>query len=530
MSAQLETSRDRLLGSQLATEETIRLEDARSLTEHAPIALRQADIHLDKSLIVRKACLLVLGLSYIGSLASLAASIYLYVANIDASYFDNGRTWSAVTDISPAARAILSLVLSTIVTTCTEAMGYIHSVTLRWALLRERRLQYSSNLRLLSCAHRSWPNSMWANSLFAIALVFSYVGASQALVSYTSGGQYPAPPRNGALANGPALLVLGLGLLIQAVISTACLLQNFSRTPTWSSNIFIITLACLQERPDTLQRKKDRCLLSAYSAIHERHEGVVKPHHRQPSMLLTDPGTRHIVRFIWFLPLVVLSWAIVVAVLVAVLPTQQANVIGYFPSLNLSMNTVPGLFTAIVIVGAFQAFATIGLHAVELLVTRYRDEQCWRRASKTPGVTGNNNRSTRPYISVMAGLTSWQSLSLFILKPLIHWLFGSSLTTSNFYGRASAYMDYRYIFPLAAATLVLAAFATVLSHHEPRGAMPSAWGHLQTLADLIDDWGDGEAEEICWGDKGWNSDGTRHAGTATDTSRLNAIVMGAEYR
>lgn len=115
----------------------------------------------------------------------------------------------------------------------------------------------------------------------------------------------------------------------------------------------------------------------------------------------------------------------------AVLPKQPANVLGYFPSLDLPGVMISTLFLALIIFAAFQAFATLALHSVELLVNR----QCWRQAyhttSKSDKVGGGGTGARKTYNSLLAVLTSWQSVVLFILKPLIHWLFGSGLSTSN---------------------------------------------------------------------------------------------------
>ncbi|KAK3615821.1 hypothetical protein LTR56_026364 [Elasticomyces elasticus] len=505
-----------------------------------------AVITIDKSLYIRTACLVALGFSYAVALASIAASIYLYVLESDLGIPGSTpdvitearrgrpRPWCVVTNISPWGRSILDFVLSAVITICTEGMGYIHSVTLRWALLREGRLQYSSSLRLISSARRSWPNSRWANTLSSVALVFSYAGASQTLVPYTT-LRYSTNdvPLHGALANGPALLLLGLGLLVQALLSTACLLKDSARIPTWSSNVLTITLACLLEQDRTFRRQEGRCLQSAFDTVRASGEAPFEPRLRQPSVRSSDSAVRHITRFVWFLTAATFAWAITVAVLIAVLPKQAANVNGYFPNLNLEVPIAASLFLTLVIVAVFQTFATMGLHSVELLVNRSRDEQCWRHASTTVRRTGTLRKdqigSKKAYNSITAAFTSWQSLGLYFLKPLVHWLFGSSLSTSNTAGTSAAYMNNHFIFALGVAILILATFATLLSRHRPSGVIPSTWGHIQTLANLVDDWGDGTAGKLYWGDKGLNEDGTRHAGTASDAP-LPVILPNGLYR
>lgn len=426
---------------------------------------------LDSSLGTRTSCLVALALSYAVALASIATSFYLYALDADAEWFYD-HTWSMVTSVSPATRTVLDLVLSAVNTVCTESMGYTHTVALRWALLRENRLHYSSNLRLLHSAHHSWPNCMWINFLSSIALVISYAGASQTLVPYSNGGQYPAPPSHGALANGPALLFLGSGLLVQALIVTACLVKDFNRMPTWSSNVLTITLACIHRSSGNIKRSEGRCLLSAYDTVQAAPPVPVRPRDRQPSLRTTDPNSGYITLLVWALTAVAFLWAIVVMVLTAVLPEQPANVEGYFPTLDLPGDTISTLFLALIVVAAFQSFATLALHSVELLVNRSRDEQCWRQSSSThigPNkLDGGRAGSRKSYNSILAVVTSWQSVGLLILKPLIHWLFGSSLSTSNTFGSSAAHMDRNFLFALAAATLVLAVFASLLSRHQPK--------------------------------------------------------------
>lgn len=57
---------------------------------------------------------------------------------------------------------------------------------------------------------------------------------------------------------------------------------------------------------------------------------------------------------------------------------------------------------------------------------------------------------------------------------------------------------------------LLAHFGSRLANDRPKGPQPATYGHIQTLADLIDDW----SETIYWGDKGVISGlDIRHAGT-----------------
>lgn len=77
------------------------------------------------------------------------------------------------------------------------------------------------------------------------------------------------------------------------------------------------------------------------------------------------------------------------------------------------------------------------------------------------------------------------------------------------HNRALAYMG------VAVGSVV---FSTVLAFWK-NGGQPAAFGHLQTLADLIDDWGVREDGRFWWGDKG-GMGGVRHAGTSCSREEL----------
>lgn len=61
------------------------------------------------------------------------------------------------------------------------------------------------------------------------------------------------------------------------------------------------------------------------------------------------------------------------------------------------------------------------------------------------------------------------------------------------------------------------------------GPQPATWGHLETLADLIDDWGMGDQGKIFWGDKGEGTVGARHVGTTGLQDRIGIIRMDSLY-
>lgn len=88
-----------------------------------------------------------------------------------------------------------------------------------------------------------------------------------------------------------------------------------------------------------------------------------------------------------------------------------------------------------------------------------------------------------------------------------------------------------YIRVLAYGIIVtaLAIFATSLAYWKPKGPQPAAYGHFQTLADLIDDWTVDSKGNFWWGDKGVGNDGVRHAGTSCHKELLGQIRIDALY-
>lgn len=79
---------------------------------------------------------------------------------------------------------------------------------------------------------------------------------------------------------------------------------------------------------------------------------------------------------------------------------------------------------------------------------------------------------------------------------------------------------------------LLASFATYLALRCPAGAQPSAYGNVQRLVDMIDDWGKGAESRIYWGDKSRQDDGAgaRRVGTSGDRRDLIEVkVDGQPY-
>lgn len=68
------------------------------------------------------------------------------------------------------AKYLIPLAINGIITLCTECLGFIHSVSLKWALFSEGSLQYNTNLRLFTISRRSWANGRICNIVYLLGL------------------------------------------------------------------------------------------------------------------------------------------------------------------------------------------------------------------------------------------------------------------------------------------------------------------------------------------------------------------------
>lgn len=185
---------------------------------------------LDKALGCRNCCVLGLCAAWFTGFAGIIGGSYCIYLD-GAAYFV----------IPHAAKEVLPLGLNVIVTFLNEAMGYIHSTSLRWSLQYENRLTFNSNLRLLSSAKRSKPNAWWCNIAFLICIILSYATTSLIFLGYnTTLGETLNPPDhiefgidlgNVIQVSGITLIIFGLSILGQASLSTWAL--RTTKIPTW---------------------------------------------------------------------------------------------------------------------------------------------------------------------------------------------------------------------------------------------------------------------------------------------------------
>lgn len=138
------------------------------------------------------------------------------------------------------------------------------------------------------------------------------------------------------------------------------------------------------------------------------------------------------------------------------------------------------LFCALVVTSFFQAFLTLALHVTEVLVNMHRDEDTWRQARKPWGACVYST----PFWD---GVNSYSWLLLFILKHLSQWLFAVGISI-NLAVQAEILFSPLPLSALAGTSLFLVLFSRRMTVHVRRGTQPSTFGHLQTLADVVEQW------------------------------------------
>ena len=82
--------------------------------------------------------------------------------------------------------------------------------------------------------------------------------------------------------------------------------------------------------------------------------------------------------------------------------------------------------------------------------------------------------------------------------------------------------------------LVLTVVAWLADRWHRWGQLPATYGHLQSIVDLVDDWGNGGKGRIWWGDKGPVPEGhdginVRRMGTSAQKGAVREIQKGQFY-
>ncbi|KAG9317144.1 hypothetical protein JVU11DRAFT_1336 [Chiua virens] len=412
---------------------------------------------------------------------------------------------------------------NTLSAACTEATGFVHGIALRSALASQQRLRFNTNLRLLS-ASDGWfnPNGTACNVLMAILLIVSY--SSNLLVTLSVDLDSSSVPNAGhamCVAEVP-LFVLGVAIELQAIIALASV--RSADILTWSSSAFDITAALVHHAQIIPQ--PGRCM---YGICDAASRGPVSPSPRQPSAWRAHSSVRKVVLTLWALVVIYIVWGVIVVSLSdrsmsdavkswSFFPASQTHVVAYSIPIEGGVYWYWGLYY--INMAAIQGPLTVALHCSELVANVVRDERLWRKATTKVGTT----ISSHPLAPVFG---SPLNATLLAVKPVVHWMLGLAFslagTAENGLLTAIAVSMWPFqILNYAGALLVFALTFTIVALLPQSGPQPAAYGHVQTLANLIDEW----SPTMWWGQKS-NGLPYRHAGTSD--YRLPKVDMNALY-
>lgn len=381
---------------------------------------------------------------------------------------------------------LMPLAINLFVTLLTQSTGYIHTVSLRWSLQREGRLTFNSNLRLFSCSRKSGPNRWWSNAFLLLCITLAYASSSLSFAHKTHSTDFSSVFELGdddIFICYPAVIFLGLCISGFNSISTWALLST--RIPSWSSSPLDTAYAAM--RSGSIQHQNYRCMLS----VHDRKKDnqPVYPRMRQRGAWRADREVAWILVILWMLVILCFLVAGIIHHLIGELNPSLDHSWGswsvpwaattqIFQFSPMTNDTLASTIAIIFLFGLMQSPLTFGIHCAELQVNLSRDEAFWRKASSPQGCR------LEAYDSIKAAFTSWQSVGLFAFKSVLHWLFGLSVqVVDNQLWMAPVQMIY-----LACLAGLCALYITYISARRPQGSQPAAYGHLQTLVDLIDEW------------------------------------------
>ncbi|KAG6333761.1 hypothetical protein ID866_5323 [Astraeus odoratus] len=418
-------------------------------------------------------------------------------------------------------RELISLGFSLLVTMCTEATGFVHNIALRAALSSERRLRFNANLRLLSAASGLFsPNGIICNMMMSLLLVVSYSSGILVTLAVDTDSNVQI-----CVSDIP-LIVLGVCVLLQVIISFAGMAS--ADIMTWSSSPFDITAALVHHAQ--VIPVADKCMHGVKDM--DLQPGPAYPRAKQPSALGAHSSVRKVITTLWVLVVACVVWGLVVARISAgnignafsswsFFSDQQSYVTPY--TIHLASGGAEISWAAYYVSMALvQGPMTLGLHCSELVVNVVRDEKVWRCATRKKGA----KVSTYPLAPVFG---SWLNILLLVAKPVLHWMLGLGMSlagaaTGGFLTAISVSMYPMQIMNLTAVLFIFSLILTIVALYSPRGPQPAAYGHVQTLANLVDEW----SPVMWWGDKTgsvWTQ--VRHAGT--HDSPLPLVQMDGLY-
>jgi hypothetical protein len=274
-----------------------------SSVDYTPIELQSTNVHdasnnlpiYNRANGTRKTC--VAGLVF----SSLVGTGFLILGILA-----KGRTKTF--SLNKFALELIPLAINVVVLVVTECLGYIHATSLRWALFYEGKLEFNTNLRLLTFSRRNFANGWFANSVFFVTLTLCY-GASPMVLLRNTYDFYLFDGAGGFEVYSHLVsisritpIVLGVAILIQCALAAWCL--QTSKIPTWSSHP-LTTLAAATHQGGLVHRK-GRSMMSAH--MRSMPAGPTAPLRRQKSAYAVSRGILHVLLAVTVVLCILVIW------------------------------------------------------------------------------------------------------------------------------------------------------------------------------------------------------------------------------
>ncbi|KZP24910.1 hypothetical protein FIBSPDRAFT_856266 [Athelia psychrophila] len=484
-------------------------------------------------------------------------------------------------------------------TIITEIIGSVHATALRSTLINERRLSpnakyrlgFNTNSRLFVASNEGgWtnPNGQLMNALMALLLVISYAASALIVtpIQIFEGPDYNTIENRKATSGlaAPPIIIFGLSLFLQGIIS---LFGTYHCGPYWLDSTDLVFTTKQQIDNHTIVPRPHRCMrnvLQGKSTTYplttpDPHSipDSLKPLARQPSAWNANPTAKKAAITLWSLIPVYAVWGAIVYALSVYVSTGVSKSghiksvgIGSAKPSDFSWAFVPNINTLsfgvafmtthpleeaslpsmawpsiLLVFMAIQSGLTLTLHYCEVIINTTRDECVWRRAVGDKGVSTVQQGLLRGII--VKALGSWRGVFLLVTKYFCHWLFAQSFQITGVFAQPAEVLAESHftgmeviahcaqVWYLSALLIGFATITTLIAIYKPRGPQPAAYGHFQTLADLIDEWppvksalDDKSPSVLYWGHKsGLDKDGICHAGTSD--RRLPPVKMDYMY-
>lgn len=385
---------------------------------HATPAARTGAEFYDRSLLSRRYAIVGVAFSSVISCCCIVTGIVILATHGVSGVIPLMRLSGAMQSSTLPAE-ISTLILNLLVTICTESTGFVHSISLRFALVSESRLRFNANLRLLTAAG-GWrdPNGALLNGVMAVLLIISYTSSSLVVFDNSTPTSNDSSTISVAVAGFPILL-LGVALLLQTVIALSGL--RAVKILTWSSSPFDLTAALVHHMQ--LTPVPFQCM----RGLSKRGAGPTKPSKSQPSAYAAHSSIEKVVMSLWMLVLACAVWgAITTFVLNGIYGTSSSSPKykwTLFPDGNpgiymLAYQTpdIQWWIAVIVFLAVIQGPMTFGLHCAELVANIIQNESQWRCATGRKGL----HTATNP---LKTSLASPLGLVLLVLKPVLRELF-----------------------------------------------------------------------------------------------------------